>query len=611
MYLFTACAPEVSPDGSAYHLGNVLRYWSNHGLAPIRDMYGALPEGVEMLFLMAFTIGRHPAAALVHVAFLCVLPLLMVAFALRFGFPKAGCLAAILVFASPVIGKDGASAYNDVALAACAFGVVYAIELWRERHDGRLLTLAGLLAGFCFGIKYTGFVAAVYSVLAIGPRWRLLVRFAFPCLLLVAPWLVKNAVYLHNPVSPFFNRVFPNPYVSPRFEVDYSRSMRHAAGAANAREWALDYTMNGGKVCGFLGPLFLLAPLGLRAARQRHGARLLLASVLFAVPAILNGGTRFLIPASPPIAMALAMGVAGTKLAIPGLMILHAVFSWPGAAKSYCDRYAWRLDGIPVRAAVQASASPDYLRRNLGASYEMARAIERIVPPTSRIFSFTSPPQAYCARDISVSYESREGNALGDMLWTALERERQPRQRITLSFARVEARRLRVELPHSRPGDVWRIVEFRVFDGGREWPRDRAWGIRANPNPWAAPFAFDNSPVSKWSTEQYGASGAWIEVDFGQPAAVDSVVLECPDDAPGGLALRTESALLHPVTHVEPIEAPEGMRRAAVQLLKGFGFDYLVISDGDYYADDYKKYPGFWGLHAAARAGDWTLYQLD
>ncbi|SPE36849.1 hypothetical protein SBA3_2510006 [Candidatus Sulfopaludibacter sp. SbA3] len=48
-----------------------------------------------------------------------------------------------------------------------------------------------------------------------------------------------------------------------------------------------------------------------------------------------------------------------------------------------------------------------------------------------------------------------------------------------------------------------------------------------------------------------------------------------------------------------------------MRMLESYGFDYLVIPDGDYYSDDYKKYPAFWGLRSAARAGDWTLYQLE
>ena len=53
LYFFTAWAPEYSPDGSTYHLGNVRLFAEHGGLIPIRDLYGALPEGLEMLFLFA------------------------------------------------------------------------------------------------------------------------------------------------------------------------------------------------------------------------------------------------------------------------------------------------------------------------------------------------------------------------------------------------------------------------------------------------------------------------------------------------------------------------------------------------------------------------------
>src|SRR6185295_14360897 len=80
-YFFNAMAPEVSPDGSGYHLGNVLRYWRNHGFVwDYHSLYSYLSQGMEMLFLVAFSFGRHSAAALVHFAWLCALPLLMVCY---------------------------------------------------------------------------------------------------------------------------------------------------------------------------------------------------------------------------------------------------------------------------------------------------------------------------------------------------------------------------------------------------------------------------------------------------------------------------------------------------------------------------------------------------
>ena len=67
---FHAWAPESSPDGSGYHLGLVARYFRAHGFERItNNMFASLSGGLEMLFLPAFIVGRHSAAALVHFTF--------------------------------------------------------------------------------------------------------------------------------------------------------------------------------------------------------------------------------------------------------------------------------------------------------------------------------------------------------------------------------------------------------------------------------------------------------------------------------------------------------------------------------------------------------------
>ena len=150
---------------AGYHLGNVVRMWRNHGFAwDYPSMYAYFSQGAEMLFLVAFTFGRHPAAALVHFTWLCTLPLLMVCWGRRFGYPKAGLFAAILVFASPVIGKDGISAYNDLTVATLIFAVFYLLQVWDEYQSPNLLILIGLLSGFSYGVKYTAFLTLPFAV---------------------------------------------------------------------------------------------------------------------------------------------------------------------------------------------------------------------------------------------------------------------------------------------------------------------------------------------------------------------------------------------------------------------------------------------------------------
>jgi 4-amino-4-deoxy-L-arabinose transferase-like glycosyltransferase len=114
---------------------------------------------MEMLFLFAFAFGRQSAAAVFHLTSLFALAAMMTSYGRRMGEAKAGVCGALLVFVSPVMGTDAASAYNDVALACAGFAVFYLLEIWREQEDNRLLIPAGLSAGFCFAIKYTGGVA--------------------------------------------------------------------------------------------------------------------------------------------------------------------------------------------------------------------------------------------------------------------------------------------------------------------------------------------------------------------------------------------------------------------------------------------------------------------
>ncbi len=109
--LLAAMAPEISPDGSGYHLGLVARYYREHGFVPVdTNMYAGLSQGLEMLFLWAFAFGRHSAAAVVHCAFYLAVPLLMLRFGQRAGAPQAGAAAGLFFLCAPVALVDGTSA---------------------------------------------------------------------------------------------------------------------------------------------------------------------------------------------------------------------------------------------------------------------------------------------------------------------------------------------------------------------------------------------------------------------------------------------------------------------------------------------------------------------
>ncbi len=428
VYFLHALAPEVSPDGTAYHLALVARYAREHGFPAItNNFYASLPEGLEMLFLFAFVWGRHSSAALVHCTYLLLLPWLILNFGRRIGLPIVGATGGLLVYLAPVAGIAGTSAYNDVALAAVAFSVFALLEIWREQRETTLLVPTGLLAGFAFAIKYTGFVAAPYAGAFVSyqlwrsrkPVLRSVVRVSLCAAALILPTLVKNWIVVHNPVSPFLNRLFPNPYVHVSFEDVMSRNMR-SYDIHSPWHLAYETTTGGLGMAGVLGPVFLLAPLSLLALRSVSGRRLLLAALVFLLPYPMNLGTRFLLPAATFIAPAIAIGLgSGTSLfliaalhaliAVPArlgwrtvvipvrialgsgavlclVLVSHGLLSWPACINRYAHPYAWRLTEVPLRAALRLEPEDVYFHRFIGSDYQMVRLIERVTPPGSRIF---------------------------------------------------------------------------------------------------------------------------------------------------------------------------------------------------------------------------------
>jgi hypothetical protein len=91
LYFVNAWAPEISPDGSSYHLPLIARYLRVHGFEAVpTNLYATLSEGVELVFLPAFAIGKGSAAALVHFAFLIALALAVRAYGHRTGHRLAG-----------------------------------------------------------------------------------------------------------------------------------------------------------------------------------------------------------------------------------------------------------------------------------------------------------------------------------------------------------------------------------------------------------------------------------------------------------------------------------------------------------------------------------------
>src|ERR1035437_7453135 len=316
-YLVNALAPETIADGITYHLGLPNEYLRLGGFPDHITFYDVVPQGMEMLYPVAFAFGRHAAAKLVEFAFfLATLPLIF-RVGRHLGASDLACLvAAVFYFCAPVAGITGSSSYNDAAGVFFLLAAFYLLLL----ADPRYLLPAGALAGFCYAIKLPGLIVVAGALLFVAAqrvgqaswpvsqrRWKPVLIVAAGALLMMAPWMVRAVVLTGNPVAPLMNSVFPNPYFHIATEQELAAGMRSLGDVRPAQvPWELAF---GDRLTGTFGPLFLALPLGLLALRRRvgcpesrpgsrPGGRLLwAATLLVALPWLTNTGARFLMPA--------------------------------------------------------------------------------------------------------------------------------------------------------------------------------------------------------------------------------------------------------------------------------------------------------------------------
>lgn len=633
LYLANAFAPEMSPDGSTYHLGVIAHYARAHGFVPLHTtIYASLSQGVELVYLVAFTFGRHSAAAVTHFVYLLAVCWLMISFGRRFGHPEAGIAGAFLFWASPIVGVDGVSAYIDVATAAIIFGAYYLLQVWCRDHarSNTLLLAAGFLCGFAFAAKYTAGVILLYAlvqILFVARSLRPAHITVASALTLILPWLIRNAIYTGNPLAPFFNRWFPNPYVHVQWEEDYKRYF-HTYDMPNLWHIPWDAAVRGDYLGGVAGPLFLLVPLALvLGVWRRPTGALLFAAAFCLIPYPLNIGTRFLIPALPFFALAIAETFASlissrraATFTLAGLMVVNGVLCWPkppGLLPSYVGG-TWRLLRIPWKQALRLEPEDAYLSR-MQPGYARARLLDRLVPKGEIVFAQGPIMDAYTSHEVAVYFLSAFGENSGDVLFTGFKEDRQPVRLMRFNFPAANLRKIRIEQTATvDTGEQWAASEVRLFHQGRELERAPNWRLTAKPNPYDIPFAFDNSPVTRWRSQQAPRPGDFIEIDLGESRTIDRVDFETSADH-----WQTRMRLLGaanangPFTELRP--EPEELdgkptphaRRLATLELAARGIRYLLVDPNDYAAKDIYRAPGYWGLEPIGEAGGARLYRVE
>ncbi len=582
LYLVHTLAPELQPDALYYHLGLVSEYF-RLGTFPNRiAFYEVLPQGMEMLYLFAFAFGEHPAAKLVHFAFLIATGPVLLALGRKLGISDTVCwIAAALYWLSPVVGVSGTCAYTDAALVCCILATFYFLLAWRDECRTIYLIPAGLLAGFCYAIKLNALLIPALAVVFVLIERRRDPKLALArsgllaacALIMIALWMIRSLVLTGNPLAPLFNAWFPNPYFLTVTDRNLTKYLRTYDGFKfrNA-PWELTV---GGISHGILGPLFLLLPVGLLSLRRSAGRWVWLAGGLLAMPWFINVGTRFLMPSLPFFALAFVLALP--RRVAWAALAFHAVICWPAVIGHYQRPQLWRLGGFPWRAALRLQSDRDYLRGTLS-DFPVAEMLNRVTKPSGKILALTALPDAYINREIIQYWQSATGVRLREELLEVVVADAFPVYDWRAQWKEQRLRGLRFRTLAEAPFE-WEIHEVCVLMGDDCIHVDPQWHVTAWPNLFEAVFAFDGNQASRWRTWEATSPGMYLEVDFGKPTTSSGVGLAThwplAQAEIFGKTVDGRWTLLSNNVKAEP-RPRENLRRETIRSLRRAGIDYIL-----------------------------------
>ncbi|MBI5241346.1 MAG: glycosyltransferase family 39 protein [Elusimicrobia bacterium] len=220
-----AWVPPHQYDSLVYHLALPAAYLRAGGLtASGMSVYAHFPQNGEMLFTLALALRSDLLAQL----FMWLAAALSVAWIWTMAgaeIPVAARLLAALLLATHT-GVMLLASTTYVEPLVMLWTTAAALLFWRWRREGggaprSWLALSAVFAGLALGAKYTAGLMAGGLALILLKDWLLgppaarrqragdLALFAGVTALVFSPWLVKNALFVGDPVFPFLYGWFP------------------------------------------------------------------------------------------------------------------------------------------------------------------------------------------------------------------------------------------------------------------------------------------------------------------------------------------------------------------------------------------------------------------
>lgn len=393
-----ALAPPWDWDTLMYHQALPLEFLRSGSVdVPTDNLHVGVIGVAQFASLPLLAAGLTAGPAMASVASYLLLAGAMLALARVAGDDDDGWWSLLLLVGTPAFLLVATTARVDVTVTG-ALVVAHAVLLLAAGHRGRAeLVVAAICFGFAAGMKLhaVAYAAACAPVALVAwKHWRVPTLALGACVLVAAPWLLKNAILVGAPfyplgapprLEPWLAAIAGSEAIPAGFDTRALAQLGESRTAFNL--WDAFFhpdrvTIEGeGRFYG-LPVALLLLPISLFVLRRRPAGLMLalpplgyLALVVLAAP---HTNLRYLFPAIPPLVVASVIGVraalarplrgAWHRAAVGLALGLSAVTLFPAAKERLGPGVLllrWAA-GAETRAGVRARF-PDVAARDIAA----------------------------------------------------------------------------------------------------------------------------------------------------------------------------------------------------------------------------------------------------
>lgn len=401
--LLSCYAPVTYYDSLVYHMSLPGYYVQQHRIVPVEgNLFSYFPQNMELMYAFMLLLGSEYGANLLSYVFLLGIIVLIRFYSKKYLNEKSGIYATILYSLTPAVMLLSGSTYVETGLAFFVLLLFICINEYVAEDKFIWIVLAGIIAGFAVGIKYTAALGGAGAVLIL-----LLKKKFVPVLWLVGiavitflPWAIRNYLGTGNPVYPFFYQIFSGngiwsaEMVKGYFGVLTEYSMRSNAviELLNFPLWLFNQPLRYGGGIDVLGDIgwiwyLLFLPSIFFSGRFANAGKMLgiYAAVIFFGWFFTKQVLRFLVPLLPVLALLSGIGLAGIEQILnrAGKVVVYCVLVLMVVSNLFLYFMIHDITGM-FPAAMGVQIKHDYLAAKIN-YYPVAEVVNKYVDKGGKV----------------------------------------------------------------------------------------------------------------------------------------------------------------------------------------------------------------------------------